>query len=534
MSLQKQKEIIMNKKTICLGLVSMIAGCSSVLSANAGTVGFWRFEDGASGSAIVTAVSEVNSPAMNGSQWNANATPVLYSSDRASLSVYDPVSGLYLANTGAMHAPAGANTDNSQIVVHDMSALDGSFTLEMFVKVLSNGSKADLPPSSYNRLFNLDGSTACNGTVGATGSGTTLLKFKLGSEGVDYSSNFEDESWHHLAYVVKYDVGSNTTSVQLFRDSKNVISSTYAGKFSTTSYGGLRFGVSASNLSNFDWFLDDVRLSDTALTPAQFLQRSDHAPSPVQTPAASVNDATVGFWRFEGGASGSAIVTATSEVNSPAMDGAQWNANATAVLYSGDKAGAYVIDPVTSESLANTGCMRAPAGANTDNNQIVVHDMSALDGSWTLEMFVKVLNNGGKADLPPGAYNRLFNLDGSLSCNAVVGATGSGTTLLKFKVGTESKDYSSNFEDESWHHLAYVVSYDAASNTTTFKLYRDSKSVISSTTAGKFAGSTTGGLRFGVSSANVSNFDWLLDDVRLSNKALTPDQFLKLSAQATP
>ena len=523
----------MKKKMMNLNSVlAAFVGFSGMLSVNAGTAGYWRFENGTDGSAIVTAVSEVNSPAMDGSQWNANATPVLYSSDRASFSVYDPVSGLYLANTGSMRAPASANTDNSQIVVHDMSALDGSFTLEMFVKVLSNGGKADLPSGSYNRLFNLDGSTSCNGLVGATGSGTTLLKFRLGTEGVDYSSNFEDESWHHLAYVVKYDAGSNMTSVNLFRDSRSVISSTYAGKFSTTSHGDLRFGVSASNLSDFDWLLDDVRLSDTALTPDQFLQRSDHAPSPVQAPAAPVNAATVGYWRFDGGVSGSAVVKAASEVNSPAMDGAQWNANAAGVLYSSDKAGAYILDPVTSQSFANTGCMIAPASANTDNSQIVVHDMSALNGSFTLEMFVKVLSNGGKADLPPGAYNRLFNLDGSLSCNATVGATGSGTTLLKFKVGSESKDYSSNFEDESWHHLAYVVSYDAASNTTTYQLFRDSKSVIRSTTSGKFTGSSAGGLRFGVSSANVSNFDWLIDDVRLSNKALAPGQFLQAASHA--
>jgi hypothetical protein len=428
-----------------------------------------------------------------------------------------------------MRAPAGAASNNSQIVVHDLSALDGSFTLEMFVKVLNNGGKADLPAGSYNRLFNIDGSTSCNGTVGATGSGTTLLKFRLGAEAVDYSSNLEDESWHHLAYVVSYDAANNTTSVKLFRDSKAVISSAYSGKFTTTSHNDLRFGVSASNLSSFDWFLDDVRLSDSALPPDQFLQISNHAPSPVAAPAAPVNASTVGYWRFEDGASGSAIVTAASEVNSPAMDGAQWDANMTGVVYCGDKAAAYIVDPVTSQCLENKGCMRAPASANTDNSQIVVHDLSALEGSFTLEMFVKVLSNGGKADFPAGAYNRLFNLDGSLSCNGTVGATGSGTTLLKFKLGAEGVDYSSNFEDESWHHLAYVVSYDAANNTTAFQLFRDSKRVISSTTPGKFTGSADGGLRFGVSSSNVSTFDWFLDDVRLSNKALTPGQFLQVS-----
>jgi hypothetical protein len=484
-------------------------------------VGYWRFDDGANGSEILTAVSEVNSPAMDGAQWDGNAANVLYSGDVAGAYVYDPVTLRYRSNTGSMLAPAGADSDNSQIAVQDMSALNGSFTLEMFVKIEDDGGAADFPSGSYNRLFNLDGSMSCNGTVGATGGGTTLLQFKLGSIITDYTSNLEDGGWHHLAYVVNYNSGIDTTTFQLFSDYVNVASGSFAGSFTNTSANQLRFGVSSSNLSGFDWFVDEVRLSDGVLMNYQFLQSADQAPG------------AAGYWRFEDGTNGTEIVTAVSEVNSPAMDGGQWISNATNVLYSSDVTGAYIYDPLTFQTNANAGSMLAPGTAGGGNSQIAVQDMSILDGSWTLEMFVKVESAGDAVDWAAGAANRLFNLDGSVSCNGTVGATGGGTTLLKFRLDSTITDYSSNFEDGNWHHLAYVADYDGSN--TTITLYRDYTSVGSTSISGQFVTDSGDDLRFGISSAaNVANIDWFLDDVRLSDSALKADQFLRVVEGGAP
>ncbi len=236
----------------------------------------------------------------------------------------------------------------------------------------------------------------------------------------------------------------------------------------------------------------------------------------------------VGYWRFEGGSDGNAIGTATSEVNSPSMDGGQWDGNATNVLYSTNVPGAYVYDPVTSQYSSNTGSMRAPASGSVDNSQIVAHNMSVLtNGSWTLEMFVKIEDGGGAADLPANSYNRLFNLDGSVSCNGTVGASGGGTTLLQFKLGSTISDYSSNLEDGNWHHLAYVVNYNSGTDTAAITLYSDYVAVASTTVSGKFTGTTD--LRFGVSSSNLSDFDWFLDEVRLGDGVLMDYQFLQVS-----
>ena len=481
------------------------------------TVGYWRFDEGTNGNAIVTA-TDSSGNGLTGTQWSSNEKDALYSSDKVSAYIYDPVTATTNVNTGSMLSPASTNAaDDCQVVVdQDLSILDGSWTLEMFVKVEDGGGAADFGASKVNRIFNLDGSATCNGHVSSSSGGSTLLQFRLNSTISDYSSNFEDETWHHLAYVANYD-GSNTTFT-LYYDYESQGSDTYAGKFTGNAAGDLRFGVSSSSLSDFDWFLDDVRLSDAALATNQFLQAvAEPEPEPVST---------VGYWRFDEGTNGNAIVTATDSSGN-GLTGAQWSSNEKDALYSSDKVAAYIYDPVTATTNVNTGSMLAPASTNAaDDCQVVVdHDLSVLDGSWTLEMFVKVEDNSGPATFGASKANRLFNLDGSTSCNGTVGSTSGGTTTLKFRLGSEVTDYSSNFQDETWHHLAYVADYDGTN--TAFKLYRDSVKVIDSTYAGKFTGNAAGDLRFGVSSSSLSNFDWFLDDVRLSDAALTTNEFLQ-------
>ncbi len=270
----------MKDKAIGPALVfACVVGSGLVPSVNAGTLGYWRFEGGTDSNEIVVATSEENSPAMDGEQWNNNGTNVLYGSDVPGAYIYDPLTTQYSTNTGSMLAPATAGADNSQILVHDMSALAGSWTLEMFVKVEDDGGAATWLNNAYNRVFNLDGSSSCNGSVGATGGGTTLLKLLCGGQTInDYSSNFEDGGWHHLAYVSDYD-GTNTT-VTLYRDYVSVGRTNFIGQTTHASNQDLRFGISsAQNVPNLDWFLDDVRLSDSALSTSQFLRVLDQVPT---------------------------------------------------------------------------------------------------------------------------------------------------------------------------------------------------------------------------------------------------------------
>lgn len=277
---------MIKKKASALSfVVAIIVSLGGMLSANPATAAYWRFEGGTSGNPIVTAASEVNNDTMSGAQWAGNENDALYSSDVAAPYIYDPVEDRYRENLGSMLAPAGESTDDCMIVAGENYGLaaavpSGSWTLEMFAKTEDNGGAANFGGSLVSRIINLDGSTGCNGRVGTAGSGTTTFQVYLGSDTspLNYASYnvFQDGVWHHLAYVADYD-GTETT-VTVFVDSENRGSVSVSGEITHDTYNwmGVRFGMANSQLSNYDWFFDDVRLSDGALTTNQFLQISDH------------------------------------------------------------------------------------------------------------------------------------------------------------------------------------------------------------------------------------------------------------------
>ncbi len=252
-------------------LVAALVGLAFALPAHAGTVGYWRVEDGTAGNDIVsTADSSGNGYAAT--QWGSNHDNAKYSSNVGGAYVYDPVADTYSANTRSMLAAGSASTNNCMLLVDNKSAMSGSYTLEMFLKIEDGaGGAANFTASTANRLFQLDGATlGANGTVGASSGASTYLKFSY--SGTSYfGSNFEDGNWHHLAYVADYN-GVDTTDFSLYVDGAAVITGTKAGRFTAESWRDFRFGLANSTMSDMDWFVDEVRLSDTALTSGQFLQ----------------------------------------------------------------------------------------------------------------------------------------------------------------------------------------------------------------------------------------------------------------------
>lgn len=236
----------------------------------ANTIGYWRIEDGTAGTDISsTADSSGNGYAAT--QWGSNVSAVQYSSNVGAAYVYDPVAGTYSANTGSMLATGTTSTDNSMLLIDSKAAMSGSFTLEMFLKIENGaGGAADFTGSTSARVFQLDGSPSCNGTIGASSGGTTYLNYS-NTGGSYYGSNFEDGAWHHIAYVADYN-GVDTTTFSLYVDGTSVASSTYSGEFSAANWQDFRFGLANSTMSNLEWYFDEVRLSDTALTNEQFLQ----------------------------------------------------------------------------------------------------------------------------------------------------------------------------------------------------------------------------------------------------------------------
>ena len=92
--------------------------------------------------------------------------------------------------------------------------------------------------------------------------------------------------------------------------------------------------------------------------------------------------------------------------------------------------------------------------------------------------------------------------------------------------------------DNKWHHIAYVISPNAADSwKTDLKYYIDYKLVGSATKDGRLCYEPSEGASFGIAVdsrwALGNKFDGLLDEIRITRGALEPEQFLQLRRERT-
>ncbi|MBC2603726.1 LamG-like jellyroll fold domain-containing protein [Puniceicoccus vermicola] len=245
-------------------------------SVEAVDIGYWTFEEGLAGTDIVTAVSSANSPTMDATQHSGNEIPAAYSSNVGGAYVYDPVSGSYRSNNLSMYGAAGAASDDTQLVITGGSSqLTNSYTVEMFILVTDpNNGDGPANLSGTDRIVNIDGNTRYNVNVGSNN-----LQFRVdtptdssGTSVYEYGAPLEDGQWHHLGFTLDYDSLVEQTTISLYVDYANAGSVVIDGQFDP--FNDIRFGHDGSNDGIYDWWFDEVRISDSALTSDQFLRYS--------------------------------------------------------------------------------------------------------------------------------------------------------------------------------------------------------------------------------------------------------------------
>ena len=256
---------------LALGTLS----ATMVGSLEAVTIGYWTFEEGLAGTDIVTAVSSANSPTMDATQHVGNEIPAAYSNNVGGAYIYDPISGSYRSNNLSMYGAAGLAGDDTQLVVTGGSSqLSDSYTVEMMVLV-TDPNNGDGPANlvGTDRILNIDGSARYNVNVGGNN-----LQFRVdtptdssGTSVYKYGSPLEDGQWHHLGFTLDYD-GVGQTTISLYVDYTVAGSVVIDGQFDP--FNDIRFGHDGGNDGVYDWWFDEVRITDSALTSDKFLQYS--------------------------------------------------------------------------------------------------------------------------------------------------------------------------------------------------------------------------------------------------------------------
>ena len=458
---------------------------------------------------------------------NVAYLPTYTNSAPAGYGVYDPVTGVRVANRGCLHFHTTGSSDKNGgfLRVNQDAALNAltNITLEAFVRL------GPVPiTASYMRPIILKAHLSTQGTWGlhvfesnlfyrATlllNDGSTVVQgWGNGSRNV----RVDDGRWHHMA--VTFDFGRK--KVQAYVDYVRIAShdmNANAVGFYHPSNSPLQIGGNANNTTRrHNGEIDEVRISDEALPPEKFLR---------YIPLREIDGDTMYYLPFDAGAedwfskTAPPINAATNVVGAITM---YKNAVVTDVptvtnIVPGDsiRSGIYMAD-----SAVNGGAIHLPVtgeGAHDGVSFLLTDPQHLITASnFTYEAFVKTDRQATKPADSEFADSFCIFQAGYMK----ILINGSFNQLLFRYVGSLGmKDkYVPRIDDGLWHHVAYV--HDAAEETVTG--YVDYKQVMKEV-MGKNGSNTD--IHLSGESSGYQTLPGCLDEVRITRRALKVTEFL--------
>jgi Concanavalin A-like lectin/glucanases superfamily len=245
-----------------ISLLTGIALALIPLPAAAQTVAYYRF-DGTNGSPVTT-ILDSGPSSLNG----INVGSTSYSAG---------VLGAGLNLSGDLNyvsIPASTNF-----------VMKNDFTAELFLKANQPYTVYGSDPATViNKLHtaNLGGflSSFCiEYTANGTLAGFVSYATDVGLYAGPTSASFADGRWHHVALVYRHNTPAGTNTVQLFVDYTMLAAA--SGTASPVAWGNFPIYIGAGNFPggqdngqfrrNFDGSIDEVRISNVALAPSEFV-----------------------------------------------------------------------------------------------------------------------------------------------------------------------------------------------------------------------------------------------------------------------
>ena len=536
----------MNCRMTISALLSMTAAALF-----ADTIGLWHFEEREYGAAttgaageIVNAASSVygDGRAVTISTGNAIGQepslmplydlPAALSAEKKGR-IHDPVSGETWTSTGALRIPVVGSTTATRaggavIIGNDESFSLDTYTVECFVRL----------PRNYQAL-NTYGPIVgkVKGTQFYTESwallllGSGKLAFRYNGTGTSYTSApgtavVNDGEWHHLALVCRYDEEKNVSTWTIYCDGKADFSAEKSGRTEYTAagsdldsggifIGGYRYDGRKSNLR-----IDELRISDEALTPDEFLRLV-----PPDGLPGFVTDETLVWMPFDlplGISSASELI------------GRNFNAvtNVDAVLTRSNDGSPCVVSASVPEEKLREGFAEPPTYVNGASLQFLTNsanaknahyiEMNAHDwfsGDFTVETYFKTTGSGytDSRTILDFSDIKLFLWGSNPHYMNLSYRPSAGADQKVQKCGSRICD------DGEWHHLAAVYSKEQG----TIRVYVDHKPECEVSGVDLDTSAKKG--RVGIYIAGSSDyqvFNGSIDSLRVTRAALCPGRFL--------
>jgi len=509
-------------------MLSMVASTSAT-ALFAGTVAWYHFDElpdvaGNGVKANTTFENVVNPGTFDGTADTVNGAGfsggdwAVKSSDAwdASMLIADPATGATVENGKAMTFGWAAGSAGPGVVrIPDTgSALPtANFTVEFFIRLDSAGSQ---------RVLVSRGNYAANGYYWYLEvTAANKLQFYVANGGAVQAANnnqagnvaFNDGKWHHVAirraggaYWAAYLDYAVAAVLQ-----PGVASDFLVGKEIVL---GRMPGIGTAGISGCP--LDELRISDTGLDPAQMLGFAERG--------YAVADGAVSHLRFDA-VSGYVVPATFDWAKHPSGKAAIVSATGGTVALQNDNAIATANNGARTQGAADRGSLLFSGDATTHaSGYLTIPGISSrLGGCFTVETFFKTTGApfGGSKD---SGY--LFDAAGQWRVRFLA-----SNGAMQVIDGWNSVWQVSGYDDGELHHMAFV--YDAAADVGRVYLDYSLKFTKTDWTLGAPTTLAVGGLS-SASNGDYTFGDLALDELRVTARTLLPVEFVTSEYVAGP
>lgn len=530
--------------------VAAILFASVLGSLSADTIGWWRFEGTPGGQA---------SDSLANSATGASALPALtaaYKGDdqsylpkyidgfTAEYSIFDPATRTAYSNAASLSLRSSYSKSPSNNGYAYMNAselpLESDFTMECFFRVTSTDENVvtnlamapiltiqneSYKDTSFQLYYGKPYCRVCYQDAQGT----------LSSPGNDVGAPLLDGKWHHAAIVF----AAGTGTLTWYLDYRQIYTRTLPEGARIACADDTKFFVGANEFfssRNFPGEIDEVRVSNAALTPRQFLRFVKSTDDDHLMVRLTFDDdlawwggdpyvATVYSPRFA-----VPLIDTASGASEPARSADNLPGDVyESFLSPGRRTNVAKLDMNRLTASKGSVLQLDYFGDDGEPAQAMIHEET-----FTIEFFCRFKSAEHVAYTPilnDGAYNFrwcFYGDSGAMTngCSLILGVCSTNTVAGgATKVTSAAKTQTTSFADGEWHHFALV--YDRAANKVTGYVDYGSwaKLNVSLTDGYVFAGNNPK-LVFGGFSKSSRVCDAEFDEIRISDRALRPCEFM--------
>jgi hypothetical protein len=522
-----------------------VAAASAFLTASAvfaDTIAYWSFDEGVVSNNATTLSSKYNPTIMTATASSNGGGPIpQFSGDIGLDSLIEGAEGtaistnslsLKFTNSGL---PGNLNSSNGGVLTipHNAIMVLSNLTAEAFVRMdrlvnypLIIGKARESGDTTWN--IDMDDTGKPRLRIDSYPVGGTKTQGINWNQSVTSSVGINDGKWHHVAFT--YTHATKRAAIYVDYVERGFM---ITGSNLVYTANEMRIGQGAGGRA-FDGWIDEVRISDEVLQPAQFLMAPEGE--------------TYAYWSFDDGAPGTyADILTNSFFVTPTINPRHGTAG---ILGAGGVKPQFTNDlPSAAKMMVRDGATGETVNSNTAalffrNSDTSATPLSKLGSvvnvigpyvpefptNFTVECFTKADRAAQWPQIIGKNRSNGGTFSWSLGCqpNGTFRCRFDTTSLTNSTVHHVNQVIQSgvNIYDGQWHHLAMTYHYPTktarlyvdyelrATQVTTYPMYLDNGNIVIG--------------------AGDNNYDGAIDEVRITKRVLQPDEFLYLDSPPPP